>query len=295
VTVRERRTKAQMTTLRRQMSGALKNDHPQSVRHVFYLETNPTLEEWVEKSDAGYVTVQRTLVAMRREGLIPYGWITDATRQGYFTQTWNDPADAVAHVASLYRRSYWATAPVYLEVWCESRSIAGVIRGDCERYAVPLYPAGGFASLSLTWRAAQHIAGEAARPIAGLARGRPVHVLYVGDYDPAGLLIDRNIEAELRRHLPDTEIHFHRLAITAEQIVLMGLPTKPAKEGDRRGGFTGGTVEAEAMPAGVLRGLLRDAIEKFIDPRELAALKAAEESERYWLYTFAREMQEGTL
>ena len=72
----------------------------------------------------------------------------------------------------------------------------------------------------------------------------------------------------------------------------MGLPTKPAKEGDRRGGFTGGTVEAEAMPAGVLRGLLRDAIEKFIDPRELAVLEAAEESERGWLHTIADNMRQ---
>jgi hypothetical protein len=160
---------------------------------------------------------------MRREGLIPYGWITDATRRGYFTDTWNDPA-------------------------------------------------GGFASLTLTWEAARNIAAE--------ARGRPVHVLYVGDYDPAGVLIDREIESELRRHLPAAEIHFHRLAITAEQIALMGLPTKPAKAGDRRGGFAGGTVEAEAMPASVLRGLLSDAIEVFVDPRQLAVLEAAEESER---------------
>lgn len=284
MTARKRRTKARMTTLAGQIYDVLATDHPQSVRHLFYRMTDPRLEEPVEKSEAGYVTVQRLTVTMRREGLIPYGWITDATRRGYFTETWNDPADAVDQIAGLYRRSYWATAQAYVEVWCESRSIAGVIQAECEKHAVPLYPAGGFASLTLTW--------EAARNIAGQARGRPVHVLYVGDYDPAGVLIDREIESELRRHLPTTEIHFHRLAITAEQIALMGLPTKPAKTGDRRGGFTGGTVEAEAMPASVLRGLLSDAIEGFVDPRELAVLETAEASERDWLYTLADNMRQ---
>lgn len=283
MTARERRTKAQMSTLRRQMSEALKHDHPQSTRHVFYLQTNPRLEEWVEKAEAGYVTVQRTLVAMRREGVIPYGWITDATRRGYFTDTWSSPADAVRQIAGFYRRSYWPSAPAYVEVWCESRSIAGVIQDDCERYAVPLYPAGGFTSHTLAWEASQNIAQE--------ARGRPVHVIYIGDHDPAGVLIDRKIEAELRLHLPTIEIFFHRIAITVEQIVLMGLPTKPGKAGDRRGGFTGGTVEAEAMPAKIMRKLISDKIETFIDPRELATLEAAEESEREWLHSIADVME----
>jgi hypothetical protein len=60
----------------------------------------------------------------------------------------------------------------------------------------------------------------------------------------------------------------------------MGLPTKPAKLGDRRGGFIGGTVKAEAMPAGVMRDLLADAIRQFIDNRQLAVLGVAERSER---------------
>jgi hypothetical protein len=171
MTARKRRTKARMTTLRRpDLRGAGELDHPQSVRHLFYRMTDPRLAEPVGKSEAGYVTVQRLIVAMRREGIIPYGWITDATRRGYFTDTWNDPADAVAQIAGLYRRSYWAGAAVYVEVWCESRSIAGVIRGECERHAVPLYPAGGFASLTLTWEAARNIAAQSRGP----ARPRPL-------------------------------------------------------------------------------------------------------------------------
>jgi hypothetical protein len=69
------------------------------------------------------------------------------------------------------------------------------------------------------------------------------------------------------------------------------LPTKAAKAGDRHGGFTGGTVEAEAMPAGVMRGLLREAIEGFVDPRELAVLEAVEASERDDLRSLASSLR----
>ncbi len=47
---------------------------------------------------------------------------------------------------------------------------------------MPLYPSGGFASLSLIHSAAEYIRAT--------ANGRPVHIIYIGDYDSAGVLID---------------------------------------------------------------------------------------------------------
>jgi hypothetical protein len=76
------------------------------------------MTEPVEKSDRrGYVPVQRQLVVMRRAGLLPYAWITDSTRRGYFVTTYNHPADAVAEVARFYRRSYWASSVLVLQWW----------------------------------------------------------------------------------------------------------------------------------------------------------------------------------
>jgi hypothetical protein len=289
ISKRKRRTQAQIEQLQKQIIDVLKSDYPQSIRHIFYRMTDPRLPESVEKSEKGYVTVQRQLTNMRRDGTIPYGWITDATRSGHFTQTYSNPADAVEATSQFYRRSVWANTPDYVEVWCESRSIAGVIRCETDTYAVPLYPSGGFASLSLAYQAAGHIRQE--------ADGRPVHIIYIGDHDPAGVLIDVKIEEELRNHLADHDITFHRIAITEDQINLMGLPTKPPKKGDSRGGFTGGTVEAEAMPAGEMRELLRAKIESFIPARAIEVLEVAEESERRLLSVLAaslRHEQEGS-
>jgi len=270
---RDRRTRSRLDTLDAQIMAVLRADHPQSVRHVFYRMTDPRLAEPVEKSDRGYRHVQDRCVKLRRAGVLPYGWIADASRRGYFTPTYRGSGDFLRSVASQYRADLWQYADHYVEVWCESRSIAGVIQATCEDLAVSLYPAGGFSSITLAFEAAENINAT--------ADGRRVTIFYIGDYDPAGVLIDKSIEDELLRHLADqTWLYFKRLAITEEQIERYDLPQKPRKESDRRAQHVKATVEAEAMPAHILRGLLRERIEALLPDNALQVAKVAEESER---------------
>jgi hypothetical protein len=272
---RTRRTKAQVQLLEAQIYSVLWEDHPQSVRHVFYRMTNPRLDEPVEKTDRGYNQVQDRLTKMRRAGVIPYGWITDDTRRGYFTATYLSAADALRNWQRTYRYDLWQGVEDYVEVWVESRSIAGVIEDVCRDLAVSLYPAGGFTSLTLAYQAAEYI-NRASRD-----GERAVTVLYIGDYDPAGVLIDQKVEEELRTHLnPAVHLEFDRIAITPEQIAYYDLPTKLRNPKDRRSNHIQETVEAEAMPAGVMRSILRHHVEWFLPPGALEAARKAEESER---------------
>lgn len=271
---RRRRTGAQVDQLDRQILDVLAMDHPQSVRHVFYRMTDPRLPEPVEKSDQGYAQVQNRIVKLRRSGALPYGHITDASRRGYFTRTYNGAGDFLRRVKGFYRADLWQHADRYVEVWTESRSIAGVVQADCDELAVSLYPCGGFSSISLAYEAAEFINAR--------DDGRPVSILYIGDYDPAGVLIDVALERELRSHLRD-DIHmeFTRLAITPWDIKTYDLPSKPRKATDRRSLHVHETVEAEAMPAHILRALLRRTVEHFLPPNALAVARAAEESEHH--------------
>jgi hypothetical protein len=277
---RERRTRDRVFQLERQIITELANDNPQSIRHVFYRMTNPRLVESVEKSERGYRHTQRRVTELRRNDVVPYRWITDATRRGYFVNTFRDRFDFLRHVARIYRADLWAENDTYCEVWVESRSIAGVVEADCNELAVPLYPAGGFSSITLAYEAAEEINAE--------HDGRHLVIFYIGDYDPAGMLIDVAVENELRRHLdPAVSMEFVRLGITVEQIVEYDLPTKPRKEKDRRAPHVAETVEAEAMPAGIMRALLRTAIEALLPANALTVARAAEESERGFLLEWA--------
>lgn len=268
---RERRTNARLAQLDEQILDVLAGDYPQSVRHVFYRMTNPRLPEPVEKSDRGYRHVQARMVKLRRDGRLPFGWVTDATRRGYHTETFRDTSSFLRSVKALYRADLWRDAATYCEVWTESRSIAGVIEDDCRELAVSLYPAGGFTSISLAHQAAQAMELH--------ADGRPIVVFYVGDYDPAGVIMDGTTERELREHLPpDVVLHFERLAITEQQILDYDLPTKPRKPGDRRALHVNETVEAEALPANVLRAILRQNVEALLPAQALHVARAEEDS-----------------
>lgn len=270
---RHRRTQAQTEQLDQQILDVLRADHPQSVRHVFYRMTDPRLPEPVEKSDNGYRHVQDRCVKLRRSGRLPYSWIADMSRRGYFVTTFSDGSDFLLRMAGLYRADLWKDADHRCEVWCESRSIASVVHADCQELAVALYPCGGFSSLSFV-----HEAAEMLNHSDDL---RPLTIFYIGDYDPAGVLIDVALEREMRLHLRrDIPLEFKRIAINQRQIAHYNLPTKPRKATDKRSAHVAETVEAEAMPARILRRLLRSEIQLLLPPNALAVAKIAEQSER---------------
>ncbi len=281
---RDRRTKERVEQLDDQIIEVLEVDQPQSVRHVFYRMTDPRLPEPVEKSDRGYRHVQDRCVKLRRSGRLPYGWISDATRRGYHTNTYTNAAEFVRTMAGNYRADMWREAESYCEVWCESRSLAGVIQRTCQDLAVSLYPAGGFSSITLAFQSAEEINAA--------VKDKPVNIFYIGDYDPAGVIIDVSLERELRQHLrAELQLNFTRLGITPEQIEQYDLPSKPRKETDRRALHVAATVEAEAMPAATMRKLLRTHVEALLPPNALAVAKVAEKSERQGLWAMAKAFE----
>jgi hypothetical protein len=215
--------------------------------------------------------------------MVPWSWVSDGTRWRIQAESFDTRADAIRHAADTYRRDLWRRTPVYIEVWCESDSMAGVLHPETDRYNVSLMSSRGFSSKSFLYHSAMTIQEQ----------GRPAYLYYVGDWDPSGKLIPEDIEATLRRFAPKADIHFNRLLVTPDQINKWDLPTKPAKRSTHSKGFTGGTVEAEAMPANVTRQLVRRAIELHLDMREVEVMRVAEKSEAEWLKNFAGSLEEG--
>jgi hypothetical protein len=179
-----------------------------------------------------------------------------------------------------YRADLWEHSYYQCEVWTESRSIASVLQDLCRELAVSLFPCGGFSSVSFAHSAAeQHNTSEDTRPLV---------VFYIGDYDPAGVLIDRSLEKELRTHLrSDIKLDFRRIGINEAQVRRYDLPTKHRKVGDKRSQEITFTVEAEAMPAKIMRRIVRREIEQLLPQGILNTYRAVEASEREHLERMA--------
>lgn len=271
--MRERRTKADMEIFRDQLCLVAEEGKPQSIRHIFYVMTNPRLAGHVSKDDSGYKKIQTELVKLRRSGRVKYDWITDSTRRCHYTRTYDGAGSAIQTAWYSYRQNIWEQTEKYCELWCESRSIAGVLEEIARELAVPLYPTGGFSSLTLAHSAAESILED--------YDGREVTIFHVGDYDPSGVIIREKVEEELRLHLSGrVDFKFIPLAITEDQIRAHDLPTNERKPKEKRRPEIVRTCEAEAMPAGMIRDLVRKSIESLIPSRLLETVKAAEESEK---------------
>jgi hypothetical protein len=249
-------------------------DHPTTIRHIFYQMTthHPDLVAKTEKEYHG--TICRLLVKMRMAGDLPFEWIADHTRWMRKPRTWTSLEESLRSTAQTYRRDLWQNQPVYVEMWTEKDTLAGILMEETRPWDVPLMVSKGFSSITYLYEAADSIQEI----------GKPTFIYYFGDHDPSGVRIDRNIEKRLREFAPDAEIHFRRVAVLRSQIEDWDLPTRPTKtqeEGNMHAkGFVGDSVEVEAIEPRTLRRMARECIERHVDQRAYEIIKAAEASER---------------
>ena len=272
---RTRRTKAEMETLREALYEIVAENAPATVPGIFYLASSASV---VPKSESeGYRPVQRELLKMRREGLIPWGWITDGSRSRFGYRRYGGLDCYARQVAANYRRDYWHDSEEYVEVRLEKEALRGVINPVViEEFGLDLYVTKGQPSVSYLYDAAEDIISE----------GRPTYVYVLADWDPGGLRIFDRIKQELIGFVGDAaDLHVRRLALTPYQIDLYNLPTRPGKEKDPNAAdfarrFGDRCVELDAMPPNTLRGLVGDCLEGHMDPDYLQRLKLAEREER---------------
>src|SRR5947209_6986666 len=267
-----RRSKAEISALRLAIHELLWEEHPMTVRQVFYQLVSRGL---IDKTEAEYKrTVVRLLTDMRRARQLPFAWIADNTRWMRKPRTYDSLEHALESTKQAYRRSLWNDQEAYVEIWLEKDALAGVLLEETGLFDVPLMVTRGYPSLSYLHDAAESISYQ----------GKDAYIYYFGDWDPSGRDITRATEAGLREFAPDAEIYFRRVAVTAEQIISLNLPTRPTKPTDSRSkSFEGESVEVDAIPPATLREMVRDVIEMHIDRDALERTKLVEEQERQTL------------
>ena len=271
---RKRRTKAEIESLDAALVEIIRQDPPMTVRQVFY---QATVRGLVPKHETkGYRVVQRRLVTLREEGIVPYGWITDNARLVRRLNRWENQQAFAQEAALLYRRDYWARSHERVEIWLEKDALAGVLYPVVvQEWGLELFVTRGFASVSYLQSAAEDSRED----------GRPVFVYVLTDLDPSGVDIARTISEELPRRAEPVPVTVSRLAVTPQQVEQLSLPSRPTKKTDTRAKrfearYGTASVELDAIAPGLLRQLVSDAIAHHAEPEELARLKQVEQLER---------------
>jgi hypothetical protein len=222
--------------------------------------------------------VYRLLTGARERGEIPWEWIVDESRSLERTATWDDPEEYARCVASSYRRDFWTQQPVRVEVWSEKGTVRGVLAPVLEEYAVGFRVMHGFSGATTLHEIAQD------------DDGRPLIIIYVGDYDPSGMwMSERDLPGRISRYGGD-HIEVWRIAITAKQTRKM--PSFPAadKRKDPRykwflENFGKTCWELDAMDPPVLRAIVNAKIKALIEPVAWARCDAVNQAEHESLRT----------
>ena len=256
-----------------------------TVRQIFYALT---VRGVVPKSEkGGYRPVQTQVLKMRREGLLSWSFIADATRWWRKPETWNSVEDALRQVQRTYRRNLWRSQLLRIEIWLEKDALAGVIAPVTERWDVSLMVSRGTSSATFL-----HAAMETARRAWVKAQTRTI-VLALYDYDAAGRRAFRAIERALFEDdfaAPPTTVDL--IAVTEEQIDAWDLPTRPAKATDPEAHkFGAEAVELDAIPPDRLQALVDDAISGLVNEDAWKKEQIAEASEREVLTRLIEESE----
>jgi hypothetical protein len=162
-----------------------------TVRQVFY---RAVVKGYVDKSERGYGFIQRDLVKMRWDGILPFEWIIDTSRRARGWQGNNESVEdfldgLMDRIPYQYSLDLLADHEWSIQVWLEKEALAGVIEPVCNEWDVPLYPARGYSSLTMIHDAAKDLE----------KKNRPARILHFGDYDPSGqdaiLTVQRDLQA----------------------------------------------------------------------------------------------------
>lgn len=243
---------------------------PVTVRQLFYRLVSLGL---IPKTEAAYDrTVVRLCKEMRLDGDLPWWCIADNSRWMRKPDTYDGVSSFLATAAASYRRALWEQGDEYVEVWLEKEALSGVLHPLTAEWDVPLMVTRGYPSLTFLHEAAGEL----------VLRDQDVTIYYLGDFDPSGLDIPRNVEERLWEFGADIS-RFERLAVTEQQITDWSLQTRPTKRSQKNYlavGFSGDSVEVDAIPPAQLVELVEQAILSHVDEEAVEKLREVEASER---------------
>jgi len=230
-----------------------------TLRQLYY---QLVVRNTVQNTERSYQRLSRTVSSARLAGLIDWGAIEDRTREPKMPQQWRSPEQLMEVAIQVYRLPRWDGQQHHVELWVEKDALAGVLQPIATQYHIPLMVNRGYSS-----QTAMHDAYERVRD--AVEDGKEATILYLGDLDPSGEDMVRDIDDRLN-DLFGTEATVRKLGITPEQVEEYQPPPNPAKMTDSRAakfveehGYN--SYEVDALPPDVLRTVIDDAIDVYID------------------------------
>jgi hypothetical protein len=251
-----------------------------------------------KNAEPNYKWLGEIVNAARLSGDLDWNHIVDRLRSAVGgTGSDTDPSQVIEYAASSYFTDKWADQVHHVEAWIEKDALIQVLQRGCRGLEVPYFACRGYVSQSAMWGAAQRLLRQ-------IQRDKHAVIIHLGDHDPSGIDMTRDIEDRLslfiaQDHLglePGLEIEEYReaaadfltvrrVALEWDQIQRFQPPPNPAKLTDSRGAgyvrrFGTSSWELDALDPPFLASLVRETVLEYRDEELWNAAVAKENEEK---------------
>ena len=266
---------------------------PLTVRQVYYQCVARLL---IDNKLAEYQRVSKTLSTLRREYLVSWDAIEDRTRRTTDKRGVPGLSEFIAEQSEYfldwryYHRCRVQEQDVYLEAAIEKDALSSIVEDVLWPYCTRLNVVRGQVSATM-------VNDMAGRFRTAHRNGQRPVLLYFGDLDPSGVTIPVSLIEKMKEHHQIT-VDLDRRALNPDQVNRFNLPSdfEAAKPSDPNypkwvRNYPGvPATELDALHPGVLRELVKDAVESHLDMESFREQMEIEERERERLKIMRRDV-----
>lgn len=248
-----------------------------SLRQLYY---QLVARGYIENSIRSYKRIGSIVSDARLAGLLDWDMIEDRGRELQQNSHWGSPTQILRACVNQFLLNHWKDQPCHVEVMVEKDALSGILWPVCSRLDVSLTANKGYSSSSAMYEAGK-------RMEKAMGDDHAVVVLYLGDHDPSGIDMTRDIMERLGLFTYSGvdagsplkgSMVVHRLALNYDQVEVWQPPENPAKETDSRFAkyaeeFGESSWELDAVEPATLADLVESAIREVIDTERWEAVE----------------------
>lgn len=243
---------------------------------------------YIPNNERSYKNIGNLINDGRLAGLIDWHSITDRTRNLRKNPHWSTPSSVIEFAMYSYLLDKWEGQPNYVEVWVEKDALVDIVGQACRPIDTPFFSCRGYTSQSEMWSAAQRFINQ--------NRTREnCFIIHLGDHDPSGIDMTRDIQERLWMFGADVQVK--RVALTMEQVQTYNPPPNPAKLTDSRCGkymdeFGDESWELDALEPQMMTNLIRNEVTALRDDDIYWAVCEREKAEKKELQMISNRYDE---
>lgn len=175
-----------------------KQGYTLTLRQLYYQLVS---RDVVPNKQSEYAKLSTLLKEGRMAGIVDWDAIEDRLRKPSSPPSFDSPADILEACINQYALPRMNGQHNYVEVWVEKDALSGVLKRVTQKYHIPILVNRGYSSVSAMYDSYNRFKTAAQRK-------QKITILYLGDYDPSGVDMIRDIRERITDFfLGSAELH----------------------------------------------------------------------------------------